>query len=109
MVDLFPHVRATLEADEYFELFSDTQGRFKVFIHGEAPSLDSPFITVEMQPGPEHQLNKCADPFVSFHVTGLDTQRPELWEIARTIVSIFQATTAFAAVGSDAPLQYQLV
>lgn len=102
MIDLFPHARATLKAHSYFLTtlngFVDSASRFKCFIEGEAPSLEAPFITVEMQPGGEDQRNGWADPFVQFNVHGPDTMRPFLWALARMIDSIFQATLIFAEV-----------
>lgn len=102
MIDLFPHVRATLKASTFFAStlsgFLDSSSRFKVFIDGEAPTAETPFITVNIEPGEMNGLNDWSQPFVTFSVHGPDTARPKLWRISREIPAVFRALSAFAAV-----------
>lgn len=102
MIDLYPHVRATLKASTFFSTtlsgFLDASSRFKVFIDGEAPTDETPFITVNIEPGDMHRLNDWSQPFVTFSVHGLDTDRPMLWAIAREIRTIFKDLSAFVSV-----------
>lgn len=102
MIDVFPHARATLKASTFFSTtlsgFLDSSSRFKVYIDGEAPTDETEFITVNIEPGDMHRLNDWSQPFVTFTVHGPDTARPRLWRIAREIPAIFRALSAFATV-----------
>jgi hypothetical protein len=113
MVDLFPPVYATLKANSYFtddwEGFLDNGGRFKVYKRNEAPSADSPYITVEIQPGGQDQRNGWVTPFVTFHVWGKDTEWEDLYAIAEEVRDIFESANAFEPVGSDEAIDYQTI
>ncbi len=102
MIDVYPHARATLKDDTFFATslsgFLDSASRFKAFIEGEAPTLESPFIGIDVQPGNEDQRNGWASPFVTFTVYGSDKDRASLWAIARKIDKIFKSLTQFALV-----------
>lgn len=113
MIDLSPHVRATLKADSYFATtlsgFTDASDRFKVFKEGEAPTLESPFITVDQQPGDQNQLTEWSTPSVIFSVHGDDTNWATLWTIARKIRDVFMEKECFASVDEADPVRYQLM
>lgn len=113
MIDLFPHVYATLKASSYFVTtlggFLDEGGNFKVYKRNEAPNADTPYITVEIQPGGEDQNSAWVRPFVLFNVWGKETEWDDLYAIALEIKNIFQAANAFAAVAGGTPVQYQTV
>lgn len=112
MLDLFPFVYATLKAANYFttdlEGFLDNQGNFKVYKRNSAPNADSPFVTVEIQPGPQDQRSEMVDPFVLFNVWGQDTQWEDLYAIAGGILGVFRATNTFAVVDATT-LDYELI
>lgn len=112
MLDVFPYLRATLQADSYFVTtlsgFKDAQNRFKVYKGDEAPTAENPFITVELAPGGESQRTGWATVVASFHATGTDKDWSLLYQIADKIADIFQATQATASVGGTA-VKYQTV
>jgi hypothetical protein len=113
VIDLFPSLYGTLKASTYFSTtlsgFEDGSGRFKVFKRNESPDGATPFVMVEIEPGGQHRLSEWASPFVTFTVYGADTQWPLLYEIAENIRDVFKNLSAFAAVGEDDPIQYELI
>lgn len=100
MIDLYPRLYATLKADSYFTEtlsgFVDTAGRFKVFDGDDSPTTETPFISVELQPGTQSPLTNWQTPTVLFHVTGTDTDVSTLWAIANKVKDIFTDATAFS-------------
>jgi len=113
VIDIFSHIYATLKADTYFATtlsgFADASGRFKLFRDGEGPTLETPFIEVEIQDGPENQNNKWATPTAIFSVVGDDTEWDTLNTIADNIKTILQGKNCFAALGMATPVQYQII
>ncbi len=113
MVDLSPHVYATLKATPYFAVgrsgFLDASGRFKVFRADESPTDETPFVTVEMRPGDESQITGWIKPYAAIAVYGKDTDWDDLFEIADTIRGIFHSSTAFAPVAAAPALLYQMI
>lgn len=113
MRDIFSHIYATLKADAYFATtlsgFTDSSGRFKLFRDGEGPTLETPFIEVEIQDGPEDQRTTWATPTAVFSVIGKDTEWGTLNTIADNIKSILQQRNCFVALGLADPVQYQIV
>lgn len=110
MIDLYPHVRATLKAHAYFATtlggFEDSQGNFKCFKEGEAPTDETPFIEVEINPGEEHQNTSWSSPFVTFHVWGADTDWGALYALQTQIRDVFRGQGVFASVGGAGPVEY---
>lgn len=100
MVDLFPLIYATLKADDYFvtdlQGFKDSQRNFKLFDGDEAPTTETPFITVDILPGGQDQRTDWHVPIATFHVTGKDTDSATLWDIANEIKSIFTSAQSFS-------------
>lgn len=105
MIDLYPHVRASLKLSNYFseELdgFRDSEGRFKVFDDNEAPSTQSPFVTVEQEAARQSQNTDWADPVLIFHVTGKPSEKASLWAIAEAIRDYFLEVDVFAPITGD--------
>jgi hypothetical protein len=108
LIDLFSLLFGTLKAATYFAAtlsgFKDSQGRFKVFDGDEAPTTETPFITVEILSTPQGQRTNWHAPQVIFHVAGDDVEVGFLWQIANKIRDTFSAATKF----SDGT-QYQLI
>lgn len=114
MLDLFPYLRATLKDHTYFsstlEGFEDSEGRFKVYKGDEAPTNETPFITIDIKPGGQDQRNAWAAPIVMFNVTGNDTEWSTLYVIAEKIREIFTGTNALSVLTVGAtPIQYQTI
>jgi hypothetical protein len=109
MIDLFPSIRATLKADSYFAGFTDSKSNFKVFRDDEAPTDETPFITVEQAPVDEDRNTLWSNPQAIIHITGKDTDWHTLFLHARTIRDIFRNAPSFAAVGSDPIIQFELI
>ena len=113
MIDLVPSFRGLLKASDYFVTtlagFKDSQNRFKVFREAEAPSTDSPYVTIELQPIVQDQRTGWLDIVAIFHVTGKDTEWTDLWNTAGAIRDIAQANTTLPAVGDTEALTYQMI
>lgn len=102
MLDLFPFLRSTLRSNSFFEEdyegFLDSNERLKVFRESEAPSTESPYITIERVQSSEDQRNAWTSPTFLFHVTGKDTQWRELWTIAEQIKEIFKGMNTLETI-----------
>lgn len=113
VIDLFAHLYTALKNDQYFidELsgFRDAAGRFKVFKAGEAPTDETPFITVEMKPGTQDQRTSWVSPDAIFSVHGADTDWKLLWAIADQIRQIFQSASELPAAGDNPAVNYALL
>jgi hypothetical protein len=100
ILDLFPHLRATLRASSYFATdlggFEDSEGRFKVFDDNEAPGTEPEYVTVEQQIADVNPLTDWTDPVVTFHNWGLDTRWHALWELAYHERDVFLSQNQFA-------------
>ena len=116
MIDV-PSLRGALKQSSYFQTtlggFADSENRFKVFRHGEAPSIESQYVTIEMQPVRRDRRTGWNLFTAIFHVTGSDTDRFALKTIAHAISDIFEATdTLPEVVGEEVEypaLKYELI
>ena len=110
-MNLFPSLRATLKADSYFATtisgFQDSSGRFKCFREGEAPSLEAPYITIDVRYGGKTQWN-WMKPYVMLHFNGKDTDWDTLWTLAQQTEAIFKASTCLNNPAGG-KIQYELL
>lgn len=107
MIDIFPHIFATLRADTYFATtlggFLDSRGNAKIFKGDEAFTTDLPSVTVDLTPGPQGQNTGWANVQAVFTVHGTDDAWEQLYEIAERIRTVFVSANAFAG-----GLEYQV-
>lgn len=106
MKDLFPYIYGTLGAEAAFADFTHND-LLKVYPDGEAPDLTTPFITVEVNPGPEHRLTKWTVQEVIFAIYGPVTGWSTLWDIANDLIDTFRDRECFVKGATKLP--YELI
>src|SRR5687767_11368351 len=113
MQDFFPFLRGTMQVSAYYATtlggFTDTQGRFKVFAEDEAPTLRTPFCTIEQRPVEQEQNTEWGDVQVIFAFHGKDTEKADLWELARQTRDIFLGRNLLVSVNGSTAIQYEVL
>lgn len=113
-MDIFSSIFATLKASTYYDTtlsgFEDSEGRFKVWEEGLAPSsAETPYVTVEILPAPKAQATGWNVPTVMLHFWGNDTEIETLNTMRDETEDIFRASKCFAAVDGADPIEYRVM
>lgn len=109
MIDIVPHIRATLIANAPFSTLKDSQDRYKISSHNESPTNETIFVTIEQVESSEDQNTAWANVDVILHFFGKDTDWATLFGYVRSARDIFRSAASFSPVGSNSAISFVLL